>query len=319
MFFQTVFIMLQEVSMDFRELQYVTTVADCGSVTAAAKKLFISQPSLSYIISKIELDVGVKLFDRRKSPLTLTYAGEKYVDTARKILLLNDNLRRELVDIGLGEKGKISFGIPTERAGYMLPKVIPRYKEMFPKVDLQIYEAMTDELLDALLKDEINFYITPRSRKELPSGLTSELIYHEKLYLVASPKLVQETDWKDPEHPFALPAFLRSHPFIMIKRGHAIRRKTDTILKHLKVTPEISMEVSSCISAVQLADSGLGITLVPQRALEALGGTGHFCCIPYSDTPDSWAVHVIYKEDAYLDRAEQCFIQLLKEVFFEYE
>ena len=108
--------------MDFREMLYITAVADCRSVTAAAKRLYISQPSLSYIISKVEQDVGVKLFERRTYPLTLTYAGEKYVDTARKILLLNDNLRKELADIGMGEKGKISLGMPLERAGYMLSR-----------------------------------------------------------------------------------------------------------------------------------------------------------------------------------------------------
>ena len=72
--------------MDFREMLYITTVADCRSITAAARKLYISQPSLSHIVSKVEQDVGVKLFDRGTSPLTITYAGEKYVETARKIL-----------------------------------------------------------------------------------------------------------------------------------------------------------------------------------------------------------------------------------------
>ena len=110
--------------MDFREMLYITTVADCRSITAAARKLYISQPSLSHIVSKVEQDVGGKLFDRGTSPITITYAGEKYVETARKILLMSDNLRKELIDAGLGEKGRIVFGMPTERAGYMLPAVI---------------------------------------------------------------------------------------------------------------------------------------------------------------------------------------------------
>ena len=102
--------------MDFRELTYITTIADCGSVTEAAKRLYISQPSLSYILAKVEEDLGVKLFDRKTSPLTLTYAGERYVATARTILSLSGNLRRELKDIGGGGRGEIRIGIPTERA-----------------------------------------------------------------------------------------------------------------------------------------------------------------------------------------------------------
>ena len=98
--------------MDFREMTYITTIADCGSITAAARKLYISQPSLSYIVSKVEQETGAKLFERKNYPLTLTYAGEKYVETARKILSLNDNMRRELMDITGGEKGMISSRPP---------------------------------------------------------------------------------------------------------------------------------------------------------------------------------------------------------------
>lgn len=108
--------------MDFRDLQYVIAVADCGSITEAAKKLYISQPSLSYIISKIEQDIGVQLFYRKNYPLTLTYAGEKYVDTARTILRLNDNLRRELVDIGLGKKDGSFLGFPQNGLDICFPE-----------------------------------------------------------------------------------------------------------------------------------------------------------------------------------------------------
>lgn len=301
--------------MDFRDLRYITTVADCKSITEASKQLFISQPSLSYIISKVEQDIGVQLFNRRNYPLTLTYAGEKYVDTARRILHLNDNLRRELMDIGLGEKGKITFGIPTERAGYMLPRVIPGYKKLFPKMEVRIYEAMSDELLSSLLRDEINFYIIPRDRKELPGGLETELVYKEKLYLVAAPDAVLREDFDNMEEKIVSHGFLKRQPFIQLKRGHAIRKKTDSIFKKKKITPEISMEVSSCISAVQLAVSGLGITIVPQRALEALGGIERFPCYQYSETPDTWDINVVYKTDTYLDRAERAFIDLLKSTF----
>ena len=99
--------------MDFREMLYITAVADCRSVTAAAKRLYISQPSLSYIISKVEQDVGVKLFDRRTYPLTLTYAGEKYVDTARKILLLNDNLRKDRKSTRLNSSHLVLSRMPS--------------------------------------------------------------------------------------------------------------------------------------------------------------------------------------------------------------
>ncbi len=177
---------------------------------------------------------------------------------------------------------------------------------------MRIYEAMSDELLAALLRDEINFYIIPRNQKDLPGGLQTELVYKERLYLVAAPGIVRPEDLEDSERQIVSHAFLSRQSFILLKRGHAIRKRADSIFKKKKISPNLSREVSSCISAVQLAVSGLGITIVPQRALEALGGIDHFHCFQYSETPDTWDVNVVYKTDAYLDRAERAFIGLLK-------
>ncbi len=301
--------------MDFREMTYITTIADCGSITAAARKLYISQPSLSYIVSKVEQETGAKLFERKNYPLTLTYAGEKYVETARKILSLNDNMRRELMDITGGEKGMISFGIPTERAGYMLPKVLKQFRAKYPGIEVRLNEAKSDELMEQLLRDEIRFYIIPRSRADLPAGLRTEVIYRERLLLVTGPDTVTPDMLKDGAEDEVSLGRLKDEAFILLKRGHALRRKTDDVMKRHKIEPARIMEVSSCISAVQLADAGLGVTIVPQRAVEVLGGAERFSCYRYAADPDSWNVNVIYKEDTYLDRTERYFIDLLKQAF----
>ena len=301
--------------MDFREMLYITAVADCRSVTAAAKRLYISQPSLSYIISKVEQDVGVKLFERRTYPLTLTYAGEKYVDTARKILLLNDNLRKELADIGMGEKGKISLGMPLERAGYMLSKVVGDFKERYPGVELRLQESKVDNLVEMLLRDEIDFFVAPKDRDNLPAGLKTEKIYREELLLVTPPGMVTEEMMVPGMEGMVDMGRLSQIPYILLKKGHANRKKTENILKSHGIVPNTAMEVSSCISAVQLAASGLGAAIVPLRALEVLGGKEKFCCYTYSREPDGWDVNVFYKEDVYLDRAERYLIERMKEVF----
>lgn len=299
---------------------YITTVADCKSVTAAAKKLYISQPSLSHIISKVEQDTGVKLFDRGTAPISLTYAGEIYVETARRILMMNENLRRELVDVGLGDKGRISFGMPTERVGYMLPKVVKDFKRQYPHMELQIIEANTDELIQALVKGEIQFLVAPRDSASLPVGLKTERIYQERLLLVMSPDLVTPelmdvVEQKADGLPKIQLGCLKHLPFIILKKGHAIRKKVRGIFKEYEMNPDIIMEVSSCISAVQLADSGLGVTIVPERALDSLGGRERFTCFDYSDVPECWDVNAIYEEGIYLGKPERFMIELLKQKF----
>lgn len=303
--------------MDFRELVYITTVADYQSVTAAAKKLYISQPSLSYFISKVEEDVGVKLFERKNGPFKLTYAGEKYVETARKILLMNENMRGELKDMGQGGKGVVHFGIPTERAGYMLPRVIQKFRGQYPAAEVRIQESRSEELIRLLMRDEIRFFVLPGDRGKKAAAVKSELIYREKLFLVTGPGVVTDRIMAQGQDSRIFLEKMKELPFILLKKGHAIRDKTDQVLERHGIMPNIFMEISSCISAVQLAAAGLGITIVPQRALDVLGGVEKFCCYQYDDVPDGWDVNVIYKKDVYLNRMERSFIKLLKLEFIE--
>ena len=101
--------------MELRQFTYVNQVAECGSFTKAAAKLFISQPALSNYISKVEEDLGVKLFDRSATPLKLTYAGEQYLKRAKVILGQMEDMNRELRDITHNMAGRLRIGFPSER------------------------------------------------------------------------------------------------------------------------------------------------------------------------------------------------------------
>lgn len=324
--------------MDFRELTYIIAVADERSVTEAAKKLYISQPSLSYIISKVEEDLGVKLFDRKTNPISLTYAGEKYVQNAREILRMRDSIRREINDIGKGEKGRINIGIPTERAGYMLPKVIPVFRKHHPGVEIRLQESRSEEIIRNLKIDKIGLAVLPGREEDLPPGFVADYIYSEKIFLVAGPGLIppemileegkdrQEVDpvgenansgtnsW-DTLPLVDLKKMRRTTPFIMQKEGQFIRKKTDAIFRRLGFFPREVIEVSSTLTAAQLAEVGMGITFVTSRSIDALGGEGNFQCYRYQEKQDSWPVSAVYKRDTYLDNAERAFIDAMKEVF----
>ena len=299
--------------MDFRELVYITVVADCKSVTAAAKKMYISQPSLSQIISKVENDLGIKLFDRTAYPITLTYAGEKYVDTARKILMMKDNLRRELTDIGNGVRGKITVGIPVERAGYMLPETLKEFRRVYPGVEIRTQEAKASVLLESLQKGETNLVVIPKNEDGLGPELQEELIYREELLFVAGPGVVTP-DMLTEDGAYIRVEKVTDLPFIILKKGHAIRRAVDRLFRNCGATPNIIMETTSNINAVQLANSGYGATIVPERAVEIFGGRAKFNCYPLGEGY-AWHVNVIYLKESYLDGAERYFIEVMKKLF----
>lgn len=301
--------------MYFREMEYVITVAECRSITAAAKKLFISQPSLSYALSRIEGKLGVKLFDRSHQPLTLTYAGEKYVAASRDILGRYINMEKELKDIAEGKKIEISFGMPTERAGFMLPGTIQKIRALYPNVEFRMKEDKSDELLKMVQEYEIDFMVAPIRRDSLSPGLTAELIYYENVPLVAPEGYFTDDMFLDKERRYIDLKALHGKPFIAVKQGHSIRTRVDSILSRFGVQPNVLVEVDSSNTALQLAQCGLGATIVPGRTLRLLGGDCGKYTYSYEENPGKWAVNAIYQSDIYLNEAERCFINILKEEF----
>lgn len=305
--------------MDFKDLKYMITVAECGSVTAAAKKLYVSQPSLSYVISRVEEDLGVKLFDRRNTPVTLTYAGKRYLEAARQILEIDSDLRKELGDIIKEEAGEIDLGIPTERAGYMLPKVLGKFRSSFPKVNLRLREARSAQIIHDLEAGSIDIAVLPAQPAEISDRFETELICREHLYLIAGRGLITKDMIVEKGNDRQLPMVdlhkMKNVPFILMSEGQYIRRYAEKILSDVNVNPNEMTVVTSGITAVQLAKEGLGATIVSERAVNPLGGIREIPCYRYSGSDAMWDVRAVYRKGAYLSRSARFLIDLLKEEF----
>ena len=135
--------------MNIKHAQYMLTVMQEGSITAAAKKLYISQPSLSQMIKLVETNLGTAIFNRSTDPITLTYAGQKYIEAAKQILTINNNLQKEIDEINHEDHGTIRLGIPVQRAMQVLPYVLPRFMKQYPYVDIDLQEhgsAITESM-----------------------------------------------------------------------------------------------------------------------------------------------------------------------------
>ena len=112
--------------MELRQLRYMLAVAEEKSFSQAAKKLYIAQPHLSQYIQKLETQLGVKLFDRSRTPLTLTLAGEQFAQKARQILRLNNNLLQQMKDYTEEKNGRLVLGISPVRSAYHYRSFYPR-------------------------------------------------------------------------------------------------------------------------------------------------------------------------------------------------
>ena len=136
--------------MTERELLYVKTIAEERSISGAAKKLFMTQPSLSSCVQKIESALGTRLFQRTSTGLVLTFAGERYYQVAQDILKIYNDFEIEVSDINNLKKGRVTIGITVYLATFILPVVLPVFKKLCPNIELAIVEKNSTELEKSL-------------------------------------------------------------------------------------------------------------------------------------------------------------------------
>ena len=144
--------------INFLNLEYFLVAAEELNFTKAAKKLFISQQSLSNHISNMEKEFDVILFNRT-TPLTLTYAGQALKEKAKQMLELRDETYRQLADIKDFSVGQLTLGLSHTRGRVILPEILPVFKDRFPNIDLKLVEGNSSELADDLLHGNIDLII----------------------------------------------------------------------------------------------------------------------------------------------------------------
>lgn len=138
--------------MDLKELTYIVTIAEQGSISQAAEKLFMAQSSLSQALRTFEAELGTSIFMRTTRGVRPTAAGSAFIDRAKQILNRYRLAQSEVWDIEGLQGGQVEFGISTYRGMYLLPPVLTRFKALYPNVHVQITELDSLDLEDRILK-----------------------------------------------------------------------------------------------------------------------------------------------------------------------
>lgn len=304
--------------MTQRELIYIKTVADEKSISRAAKKLFIAQPSLSQYIKRIEAGLGTPLFRRTSAGLTLTYAGERYYLMAVQILKLCDNFEMEISDINNMKTGRIHIGITNFLGTVLLPKVLPRFTSLCPSVELNVTEETSAGLESLLAAGKLDFVIM-----HAPQELENPLLQYEQLsrdpFLAVTsrdrPLSLCSQENKSGRYPLLERECLIRSRFIMVPQNQRIRQITDSILRAAGIkSPEILLTVKSFATAQLLAAAGLGVALIPSQYAKITVSDVEpvFYSIPEAYCA-YWDLCITTAKDAFLSKADQLFLRILRE------
>ena len=301
--------------MDFRQFQYICAIAEHKSITKAAAALYMSQPSLSHFVSKTERELGITLFNRSTSPISLTFAGERYVENAKQILKISEDMNKQFRDISRGMTGRLRIGMSNERAAYMLPLILPAYLKEFPGMDVRHVMAGGEELLDAIFKGKIDFMILLNQVPE--NGLKCSYIYEEELILIAPKGFINERHLIEGHKNAVNLAKLADEEFILMQKDHAIRKCIDAIFRSYEISPLIHTETRSNIFCLRMAAAGLGLAIVPRMTTELAKASDDYDAFYIGIPPATWEVVAAYRSDAYIGVAEQAFLDIARKVFSE--
>lgn len=304
--------------MTSKELLYVRTIAEECSVSKAAKKLYIAQPSLSQSLQRIEDTLGTRLFKRTANGLVLTYAGERYCAMANTILKMYENFENEVSNINGLKTGRIQMGITSHLGTVILPEVLPGFKELCPAIELCITEANSTELETMMLAGSLDFCLMYAPKEPSFHQIRYDFLTRDPFLLIAKKghPVKQYTEFmKGYPYPVIDVSKLSDEAFVMLHESHRIRQVTNAILKKAGLlTPDIYVTVRNFETAQKLATAGVGLTLLPAQYSHILGTKfDAYSILDYYDA--YWELCIASNRNVYLSKADQLFLQMVKKYF----
>lgn len=306
--------------MTSKELIYVKTVADEKSISRAARKLFMAQPSLSQSIQRIEESLGTALFHRTTGGLTLTFAGESYYHMASQILKMYEDFELEISDINNLRTGRIHVGITNHLGTLTLARILPEYKQLCPHIEIFIHEENTASLERMLLRGELDFVIMHAPRESTPSPIHYDIMNRDPFVIAIHPRheLVSQAVRK-PDYPYPVldVRLLEQESFLMLHKEQRIRQITDGVLAKAGIhQPRIALTLRNYETALLLAARGLGVTLIPLQYFQMASYEYQPALLSMDKQYDaSWDMCIASLQNGFLSKADHLFIRLVKEQF----
>ncbi|MCI8981384.1 MAG: LysR family transcriptional regulator [Hungatella sp.] len=309
--------------INFLNLEYFLAAAEELNFTRAAKRLYISQQSLSSHISNLEKEFGVALFNRT-APLTLTYAGQVLKRRARQLLLLREETYHEISDIKDFTKGQLTIGMSHTRGRKILPQILPVYQERFPGIDLHLKEGNSSELDADLLHGDVDLVIGLLPFKV--ENVETVPICEEEILLVVPDAVLERTypgqlaRLKGQLAKNADLTLVKDCPFLLINSGNRVRTLADDMFAEAQMDPRIILETENIETALALTLKGMGITFYPRMFMsgqdiwkeqkEGFLNTGFYRL----NSPKARSILGIgYHKGHYMSQATKEFIRIAKE------
>lgn len=306
--------------------KYVYEVYKERSFTKAAQNLYISQPSLSARIKKIEVIIGEPLFDRSTTPLQLTEVGKVYIEAAEEITQIEQRVENYINDLAGLKTGNLAVGASTLFAAYVVPSLITQFNQKFPDVHIQLIEGNTAELEEMLGSNALDFVI---DNYHYDSILYNKELYCEENILLAVPKHfavneelgmyqlsyknIKNKNYLSRKYPAVPLGRFADIPFIMLTQGNDTRTRGDRLCRNVGFKPNIVLEFNQQSTAYMASSTQLGATFISDILVSQLPAFENLVYYKLDGEEAKRKVFFYYKTHKYKTRVMEEFIRMMHE------
>lgn len=294
--------------MNLHHLRVFLAVARRRSYSQAARELFISQPTVSQQVQKLEKELGLNLFDQLGKKIYPTEAGEILYNYAEKIFALVTEAQSALDELTGLENGRLSLGASTTPGIYLLPGVLGGFKKSFPRAKVHLEISNTHKVVEAVLANRLDLGIVGEEFALHPELNIKHLLKDELILITA------------PEHPLAgtkkaRPERLAKETFIMREQGSSTGLLITETLRAKSIQPDVAMNLDNIEAVKQAVAANLGISFVSRYAISTELKAGILCAVKTPGLRLERDINLIYHKDKRLSKLSLEFISFLQSFF----
>lgn len=288
--------------MDVRGLEVFLSVAKHLNYTRAGAEVNLSQPSVSVRINRLEHELGMKLFEQLGKKVALTDAGLLLVPHARRVIAAIQDAKQALEELQGLERGSLRIGASTTPGMYLIPQIIARFKERYPKIEVHLGIKDTKQVEEDVIRNEFDFGFVGGhlvgDEVEVLAWVTDQLVLVVGLkHPLAKKKSIKAED-------------LRKEKFILRELGSATRSTIASHLEKFNLAVQTVMEMENPESVKKAVQSGLGVAFISKSAVEAELKAKSLIAVSVRGVDIRRELKIVYRKDKHLGRAAQTFISM---------
>jgi DNA-binding transcriptional LysR family regulator len=291
--------------LNLHRLSIFMTVVETGGFSAAAQKLYMSQPSVSNHVRNLEQSLQTTLIDRSGPRIRLTAEGEVLVEYARRVFLLTEEAVAAIREVSGVQTGRLEVGGTTTVGTYLLPHLLARFRERHHNIECDIVVGNNGQIVKRLLDGELGLAIVA-GQPGAPQ-LKTETVLDERLLLVAAPghRLAKAAAG-------ITPADLSGERFLLREPGSQTRDLQEAALIGWDLDDMAKADMWGPETIKQSVAAGLGISLISEHAIDAEVRDGRLAVLEVEPALRSRPVVVAYRRDRLLSPAERAFLGLVR-------